>query len=576
MKNAKRYIALVCLAALLLSLGACGKTGENGSGGLFDRKPEGSFRLAVCEMPDSLNPIAAHSATASEFFLLVYDPLWRMDENYEPQPCLVESWDLSSDGLVWTIRLRQDVYFNDPDPELEAPVLLTASDVKFSYELFMRYADDYDRYFDGIRSIDCPDSSTVVITTDYVKGDMLYNPTPILPRYLWSAYATDPESMDNSALVGTGPFLYQSEEILEGEVQKSWTFLANEDYFGGSPALAELCFVYEEIPNNAAMKLLDGQVDACMGLTEAQLLNLQDMTGVECFETQGPGRGYHVLAMNTQSGPLADERVRQALVYALDRDKIFSVALGSVGVSGHGFADPGSDYYLEGAGESVFNKEQAALLLQMAGYADYDGDGILESMDNTMELSFTLYSTLNDAWVSAAQTIFSADLEELGVKIRWVTQDAADISSVCKKGGKWDLYMTTRSSGIDPQYAAAAFAGGQSETGWQSETYDSLYERFVAAVDREERVELCRQMQREVLDEAPYVVLGYGYDIQAIRPDLWTGYQQAAAAMGGLFGTGSASVYMELRPRTEADAEESPAPESTEAPAEAALPPEEE
>ena len=548
-------MALICLAALLLGLGACGKKQNSGTGsGLFAARPEGSFRVAVTDMPDSLNPVMARSETAREFFLLAYDSLWRLDENYEPQPCLVESWDLSSDGLVWTIRLRQDVYFSDPDAE--EPRQLTSADVKFSYELFMRHSDYYRHYFDGISSIRCPDSFTVVITTEAVKGDMLYNPAPILPQYLWKDYRDDPEDMDNSAMIGTGPFLYQPQQLPEGEVQEQWQFLVNEDYFGGAAGVAELIFVYERTPANAAMMLVDGEVDACMGLTDVQHLAMEGLPGVDIFDAQGPGRGFYVLAMNVLSEALQDERVREAIECCLDKERIFSVAFGGIGSMGVGFADPGSDFYLDTADPHSFNKEHAATILLNAGYQDYDGDGILENRDNTLELRFTLCTSLSEEWTSAAQTIFAADLEELGIAIDWVTKDTDDITKACRKEGDWDLYLGGRPSGIDAHYAASFFALGSSETGWQDDSYDSLYLRFSETMDHPERAELCRQLQQIVLDSAPYEILAYGCDVQAIRADKWTGYQDCLQSAGGLFGTGSAAVYMNIRPLSDKDREE--------------------
>lgn len=550
-------MAFVCLAALLPGLGACGKKEENeASGGLFAPKPEGTFRIAVTGLPDSLNPVVATGEEAREFFLLAYDPLWRIDENYDPQPCLVESWDISSDGLVWTIRLRQDVYFSDP--AAEEPQQLTSADVQFSYELFMRHSSFYRHYFDGISSIRCPDSFTVVITTEEIKGDMLYNPTPILPRYLWQSCKNNPEDMDNSAMIGTGPFLYQSQQLPEGEQQEDWSFLANEDYFAGAPGVAELRFIYEAVPASAAMMLVDGAVDACMGLTDIQLMAMEGMPGVEIFDTQGPGRGRFVLAMNTLSGGLDDARVREAIECCLDKERIFSVAFGGIGKTGVGFGDPGGDYYLDVADPHSFNKEYAATLLQTAGYQDYDGDDILETQDNTQELRFSLYTSLSEEWTSAAETILAGDLESLGIHIDWVTRDTASITDVCRKEGDWDLYLGSLPSGIDAQYAASSFANGNSETGWQDETYDSLYAQFCTTVDPQQRVALCQRLQQIVLDSAPYEILAYGYDVQAIRADKWTGYQSCLAAAGGLFGTGSASAYMSIRPIDEKDRNENP------------------
>ncbi len=558
MKRMKRYLVLLCLLALLLGLAGCGEEP------ILSSRGDVRFRLGMCEAPDSLNPLYAESETAWELFLLCYDSLWRLDKNGEPQPCLVESWDLSSDGLVWTIRLRRDVFFNDPSQEEPRP--LTARDVKFSYELYMRFSDYCDRYFDGIRTIECPDDYTVVIHTDYIKGDMLYNPAPILPRYLWSSHSDSPRGMDNTAMIGTGPFVYQPPELAEDEVQESWLLTANEDYFAGRAELDELELILVDSPAAGALHLEDGVVDGCMGMGDVQALNLQGQSGICLMESQGAGRGSYVLAMNMLSGALADAQVRQALLCALDRERIFSVALGDLGARGSGFADAGSDYYLEPT-DSVFDSVTAQNMLAATGYSDYDGDGILETKDNKLELNFSLYTREGEIWSASAQAVFAAELEKLGVNIRWKTTTGSDITDVCGKEGEWDMYIARRPSGMDPQFVAEGFAGGKSETGWQSEQYDALYAQFLQAREPAERQALCRQLQEIVRAECPYVVLGYVCDVQGIREDVWTGYEEVLEAAGGLFGTGSAEAYMTLRPWTakelEASGELGRAPEET-------------
>lgn len=548
MKRMKQCLALLCLLALLAGLAGCGAAPV-----FFASEPD-CFRLGIVRAPDSLNPLYAESDEAWELFLLCYDSLWRLDEYGEPQPCLVESWDQSSDGLVWTIRLRQDVFFNDPSQEDPQP--LTARDVKFSYELFMRFSEHCKPYFDGIRSIECPDNYTVVIRTDYVKGDMCYIPAPILPRYRWSAYSDSPRSMDNSAMIGTGPFVYHAPELMEDEVQERWPLTANADYFAGASELEELEFVLTGTPAAGALMLMDGKLDGCMGMTNIETMSLEGRSDVTLIKSQGPGRGSYVLAMNMLSGALQDEAVREALLYALDRERIFSVALGSLGARGSGFADAGSRYYLNPGEGSLFDTVTTQNMLAAAGYSDYDGDGVLETKDNKLELSFDLYTRAGEEWSASAQAVFASALEGLGVDINWKTTDNDDMTEVCGKEGRWDMYIARRPGGLDPQYVASGFAGGKSETGWQSEEYDAVYARFLQAQDPAERQSLCWQLQQIVMAECPYVVLGYVCDVQGIRHEQWTGYEDILAAQGGLFGTGSARAYMQLHAWTESELEE--------------------
>ena len=524
---------IVC-AALVLSLGACGKREKN------KETCEGTFRVAVMDTMESLNPLTAEGNPANDVFLLCYDPLWRLDANYEPVGCLAESWDLSTDKLTWTVCLRQGVYFSD-----EAHTELTSADVKFSYELMEKHSEKYADYLDGITSIVCPDDYTVVFTTEYVKGDMLYNSIPILPKAYWSSYAENPESFENADLIGTGPFIY---DALQSE-KDAIALHANTDYFGGSPHVETIVFQTMKNASVAANALSTGEVDACLGLTDAQMMTLSSIGSVELIQSQTPAGGCCVLGFNTQRGGLDDENVRKAIEYCVNRDKIFAMVFGASGVSGSVFFAPGNNYYQPSVEIREYNKEQAVMLLESHGYSDYDGDGIRESLDGQVELSFTLYTSVEDEWAPTVVTILSGDLEEIGISVSWVAlEEGKDIYSSCKPGGNWGLYISQAETWNNPVITAGSFySSAKHTTGWSDEDYDALYLQMCCQLDENEAVALARELQVKVYDACPWVVLAYPVSFQAIRSDLWTGYSECMTASGGLFATGTYETYMNVR-----------------------------
>ena len=532
----KKAAALVLAAAMLLSLAACGKKEEKTDVGA-------AFRVATLDELDSTNPFTAQSGLADEIFLLTYDPLWRYDGNYNPVPCLAESWDVSSDKLTWTIRLRQGVLFSDG-------VELTSADVKFSYDLMRKNSSSYARYMAGIESIVCPDDYTVVITTKYVKGDMLYNPTPILPEHIWSTYEDDPTAFDNADLVGTGPFVYQAASSGNG----SWTLNADADYFGGAPNIGQLVFQNEKSAAAAAAALPAGEVDACMDLTNAQLTTLAEVQNVSLVESQTPAAGYCMLAMNLQSDGLSDQNVRQAIEYCVDREKIFSLAFAGSGTQGSVIFPPGDDFYQTDTSLRTYDLGKAEALLESAGYSDKDSDKIRESADSSVKLSYTLYTSPDDDWAPAAETILAADLANAGIEVTWKTLDAGkSVESACEAGGKWDMFLESVGGDIDPVLTASAFySGSANATGWTSSEYDSLYGQLLNALDRDDQASLCHSMGDLVYDQCPCIVLAYPVDVQAIRSDLWTGYQDLVSSSGGLFETGTYLAYMSVTPNTAA------------------------
>lgn len=532
-KIISRAVALLLTALSLLGLCACG--GEK-------TKASGVFRVTVLEPLESTNPFTAEGALADELFLLVYDPLWRYDENYDPVPCLAESWDVSTDKLTWTIRLQKGVLFSDG-------VELTSADVAFSYELMRRYSDKYAQYLQDIESIVCPDDYTVVITTSSIRGDMLYNPTPILPKHLWSSYSDKPGNYENAELVGTGPFVYRADASGNGV----WTLDANVDYFGGSPQIAQLIFQYEQSAATAAAALTTGEADACMGLTDAQLTTLQEVRGIDLVKSQTPNGSICILGMNTQINGLDDPVVRQAIEYCVDRERIFAMAFGGNGVQGSVIFAPGDDFYQPAQDLREYSLEKVAALLESRGFRDSDGDGVRETEDGSVELSFTIYTGADDEWAATALTFLQDDLGDVGIKLTWKTLDEGeDLYDTCNLGGKWGMFLDTLTCDVNPVVTASLFySGNKNVTGWADETYDSLYDQLRKTSVQADRITLCRSIQEKIYDECPCIVLAYPVSIQAIRSDLWTGYQDVLEKTGGLFGTGAYLTYMTVTQNTE-------------------------
>ena len=526
--------ALLC-AAFLMSLAACGR-------GKHDIDPERTgprFTVAVAESPDSMNPMVSAGGIAEEFFLLCYDPLWRLDAAGRPQACLAEDWSLSNDRLTWTIRLRHDAVFSDGVP-------LTADDVLFTYEL-MRHNDSlYTEYFDGITAIRQPDDYTIVISTEYVKGDMLYNPTPILPRHIWREYEYDPTDFENSELVGSGPFVFDA--AASGE--DGWLFRANEEHFGTAPKVDELYFSLYVTTTGAARAVSTAEVDASFGLSDVQLTTLESVPGVELLQAILPNAECMMLVLNCRTDFFAKTERRCAAEYCADRDWILSMAIGAAGMPGSSFMSPGTDAFALPDGLRGCEPETARSILQAGGFMDVDGDGILEYGVRELKLNLCLVSSRQEDWSATAATILAADLGEIGVKVDWVKTDNP-VTSVCRDDTNWDLCLIGFRGSTSPAVTTSRFLAQLGAlSGWkQDEEFDRTFEMLRTSEDSGIAKGYARQVQQAVYNACPVIVLGYAADIQAIRSDLWTGYEDQLAG-SGLFRIGSIDLYMNVAPRT--------------------------
>ncbi|MCD8088577.1 MAG: ABC transporter substrate-binding protein [Oscillospiraceae bacterium] len=522
-----RCAMLLLAAALLLTLTACGNDEFT-----LSLKEGDTFTIAVAQEPDSLNPVVSDGGLAEELFLLVYDSLWRLDENGEPVACLVEEYSLSSDQLTWTIRLRQDVTFSDGSK-------LTSEDVQFTYELMKRASDLYSPYLEGITNIYCPDDYTVVISTSYVKGDMMYNTIPILPKAYWSSYSDNPESYDNEEMIGSGPFVYTNGE-------GGWMLQAREDYFGGAAQVGAVYFLQYETETAAARALSAGEVDACYGLSDVQILTLDSVPGVELMQTVQARSDVWAMALNTaEDSFFANQSMREMLEYCLDRSTIFSLLSGEAGESGYVWASTGTDYSLSLSNPRGYSLDTAKNILWGVAY-DLDEDGYLEYYNTDEEVVLSLYSNAQDIWASKAGTVLVDALESLGVQVEWTRTDD-DVKTVCKAGGSWDICLYSWQGSENAVVAGYRFYSESGDiTSWSSSEYDSIYASLRSSLDRDAVRTLAGQLQQVAYDECPYIILGYARCVQAIRSDSWTGYEEMVAASGSIFGTGSAAAYMAI------------------------------
>ena len=531
---AVRAAALLLCAALCLALCACGKAEDDGPTLLEGPR----FTVAVAQTPDSFNPVTAQSTLAEEFFLLCYDPLWRLDAAGRPQACLAESWSLSSDRLTWTIRLRHDAVFSDGRP-------VTAADVLFTYELMRHNDTAYSEYFDGVTAIRQPDDYTIVISTSYVKGDMLYNPTPILPRHIWKDYEYDPSSFDNGSLIGSGPFIFDASVPSED----GWLFRARADHFGGVPGVGEVFFSSYGTVTGAARAVSTGDADASFGLSDVQLTTLESVPGVELIQAILPEAECALLVLNCRTDFFENEALRRVAEYSADREWFMSMAVGAAGMTGSSFMSPGQEYFAVPDGLRGYDPGAAQGILRNAGYADVDDDGVLEYGLRELKLTLRLISSSREDWASTAATILAADLGELGVRVDWRKTDNS-VTSVCEDNDGWDMCLIGFRGSCSPAVTASRFMEQIGAlAGWSDEAFESDLAMLRSSQDDSIAKGYARRLQQDVYDACPVVVLGYAADIQAIRSDAWTGYEDQLAG-SGLFCVGSADFYLHVTPRT--------------------------
>ena len=408
MKKARRLAAFALAAIMALTaLAACAPPAQS-QGGQSQANPgtaDGSgggekvFRFATITEPTSLDPCQGwgHGTTPLVQSTLVE---YRQDMTFAND--LAVDYSLSDDGLTWTFAIRDDVFFTDGEP-------LTAEDVAFTFRTAKESQSSLDLTF--LEKVETPDDATVVFTL--VKPTSTFLNT-VATVGIVPAHAYGPGYGDSP--IGSGPY-----KFVQWNKQEQLMLEANEGYYGTVPSIKNVTIIFQD-EDAAFAAVKAGQVD--IALTAATLADAEIPGYTLQAVTTVDNRGF-TLPLSPDEGKLTEDgypygndvtcnlEIRQAMAYAADRELIASMALG-------GFATP---CYSENDGFPWNNPAvtlttdvaYAKELLANAGWADTDGDGIVER--DGLKAEFTCVYPSGDSVRQAVAMAAAEQFRAIGIHV---------------------------------------------------------------------------------------------------------------------------------------------------------------
>ncbi|MEN1761456.1 ABC transporter substrate-binding protein [Anoxynatronum sibiricum] len=534
----KRCVSMAVILALTVMMLAAPVTGA--------QEPLNTMRVGVTVEVDSLSPLISYSQIGYEVFQLVYDPLVMLDENLETAPGLATDWQISDDQLEWTFTLRDDVKWHDDTP-------FTSADVKFTYELLMENElGMYSGSLGGMTEVSTPDETTLVIRTELPKANMLLNACPILPAHIWSEVSPDEyDAWPNSSPVGTGPFRF--EEFRPGEYLK---LAANEETFHGRPQIDELIFVLYANTDTMAQSLRLGEIDAATNFSPSQLEVLNSDASIDAIAAVE--LGFVELSFNSWDDPsstshplLLEPPVRHAIEYSIDKQRILDMVYSGQGSVGTTLVPPEGFYHYEPTSAELrdYDVLMANQVLEEAGFADLNGDGIRQAPDGT-PLEFLLTLRADNANEVQAGQMIAGMVAEAGIKFNIETVDDGALMDKIYSGDV-DMFIWGWGADLDPttilNVMTTSQIGNMSDSNYSNETYDRLFMEQQTIMDPDERREVVWKMQQILYEEAPYIILFYDNSLQAVNTSRWTGWRRIPDE-GGYFFNLTNYNYLNLQP----------------------------
>ncbi|MEQ1622742.1 MAG: ABC transporter substrate-binding protein [Methylococcales bacterium] len=467
----------------------------------------------------TITPLVSTDADASEVQSYVLETLLtRNPDTLEWEGLIAKSWTVSDDGLVLTFQLRDDVKFSDGEP-------LTADDVVFTFNFTMTEAIQAPRdraYLDKIKEVKANGKYEVVFTFKEpyfealnIAGGSIF----VLPRHFYEPFLKEPQKFNESKglLLGSGPYKLQD--------PKSWTpdkgnieLVRNERYWGDvQPTYNRI--LWKVIQNDSARLTTyrNGEIDAYSARPveyEALKKDAQILAKSQNYEYMPPVGGWSYIGWNQQIDnkltPFADKRVRLAMTYLTDLDRIIKdIFLGNAIPAISPFSST-SKQHDAGLHPYQADLEKAKSLLKEAGYEDRNGDGALEDKaGKVFEFKLTYFQGSED---TKRMVLLLKDLyAKAGVRLIPFPQEwPVMLENLHNKNFEatllaWtgviesDLYQIFHSSQIANN--------GDNRIGYANPELDKLIEEARSTVDESKRMPLWQKAERILYEDQPYTFL---------------------------------------------------------------------
>ncbi len=495
----KRKILCSLIALVtVFALAACGQKPSGGGSGSQDptggestgREATNSVIVGITQDIDSLDPHNATSAGTREVLFNMYEGLVKATPEGEIEAAVASDFSVSEDATYITFTLRDGITFCDGTP-------ITVDDVKYSIE---RYAEiqGEDSAFSILKDIVTSEDGTIVVNLSEPNTEFVYELTcAIIPQANGENIVSNP--------IGSGPFMYDS--FVPGE---KLVIKKNPNYWKeGCPYLDEVTFQIVADTDVAVTQLNAGTLDIVQYLTSDQVMTLND----NYYIMDGSINYVQGMFLNNAVAPFDNPLVRQAIYYAVDRQKISDMLFGGKShIIGTNMIPAATKYYNADTETTyTYDPAKAKELLKQAGYEN--------------GFTFTIQVPNNYPPHKGTAEIIADCLAEVGITAKINEIEFTSWLSDVYKGKQYEATVVAVDGRLAPYtwFAKNDSAGTNNFTNYSNPQYDEIFAKAKAAIDPEEKVGYYKQLQQILADDAASIYVQDPANQVAIRNSL-TGY----------------------------------------------------
>lgn len=491
-------VGSVILGAVVLA--GCGAAGAPSRHELIDSRDNYD--------PRSLDPALSTDVPTGRAVGYLFDGLTRFDPDAKVEPALAERWDVTPDGMTYTFHLRRGVTFHDGSP-------FTASTVVHSWQRALDpvtksgaaqflFPIKGGREFNAgaaksVAGVAARDDSTLVVTLTeplaiFIK--MLAMPVAaVVPEHPPANFGEHP--------IGTGPWT-----LVEWKHDDYLLFARNKSYYGGAPVTDSLRARIIAEPSTAVAEFESGSVDV-LQIPASEARDWEEDESRKPLLKSTPALELVYIGINTTRGPLTDPRVRQAINYAIDVNRIIERLISGRGTRAAGVVPPALGGYDSARKAYTYDPGKARQLLAAAGHPT--------------GIDIELWTSTTPIYLRIAETV-QAYLNAVGIRTKIVQRESAASRGAARKGQTdmilkdWYADYPDAEDFLYPLLHSANRGAGGNVSFYSNPAFDSIVTASRREQDESKRNRLYRQADSIAFADAPMVFLYFYNELYAVQP----------------------------------------------------------
>lgn len=508
MKTQRFKSILILVLILSMGLTACGKNSSdktnenvnvdsNSSNEVSLGPAKDSIVFGISAEPVSLDPKLVIDVYSFLPIIQVFDTLVYENQDGDIVPGLAESWEFSNDRMEVVFKLRENVKFHNGD-------VLTAADV--AYSLTKAMESSYTAKITGaIESAEVIDDLSVKLRLKHPYEPILSSLSCANASIVNKKAMEEDEEGFARNPIGTGAY-----KFVEWKNGESLSFTRFDDYYRGQPPIKDFVIKIFTDKNTAVIALENGEIDILDSPPEGDRNNLMANEKLTYYETDSSMFIY--LAFNNETGIFSDQRLRNAISYAIKREDIILGAVNGIGIPIHSPIAPSAFGYPKDFKNNPYDIEKAKQLIADAGYPN--------------GFTVKLKCTENPLYSKTAEVI-QEQLRQVGINAEMeIMEKGAFLEDIYTKGdfevAVWSIISMIPDADytVYSRFHSQMLGGGNNFMRANIPGMDELLEKSRISSSEDERKEIYVNVSELVKEHAPLIPLFCGMNSLVANKDL--------------------------------------------------------